>query len=737
MSAAVVRGAVSPDAIIDPGNEAKESRESRLSAIEFSPEEKTWLADHPTIRVSNEFDWPPFDFTISGTPQGFGIDLMNLLSERSGIGFEYINGYTWDELVEMFFDGQIDLLHSLSFTAERAEKAFYSPPYYHSKNVLILRRDSADTNNLTDLEGKIIALPKGWSSIKFFRKYYPAVHIIEVESSRQALEYVDQGKVFAAVEQEGISAYFIKKHGFNDLKLSKWIDNAELQKTSSMHFAVLKNQEILFNILDKAMNTLQPEDMRQLEKKWFSREGRTIGSEDVGLTPTERAFLASKKAIAFCVSQDRMPLEGYQQNRLTGMAADIVEIFGERLGVSFTVVPTLSPTDSLSKIKAGQCDVLPMVSATPDRRNDIDFTSSFLNYSVAIITREQEGFIGGLQDFTGKKVGIPEGEFTWETARRDHPGVNFVSFPSATGSLLALSSGAIDAALVTLPVASYSIRHTGLDNLKVAAHSGLQDTIRIGVRKDDVQLHSIMSKVIRAIPVKEMDSVYQKWVSLTFEHQVDYSLLWKILVGAGLLLSAILAWNWQLVKLNRQIGKAHQELEIKSQELERISRTDSLTGLANRHYIETALAAEINRHRRYQHNLSIILIDLDHFKRVNDSFGHQVGDKVLITFAEILSNDTRASDLAGRWGGEEFIVICPESDLEGGAVQAENLRQKLEAMHFPVSGSQTASFGIACLAVGESLDDLIRRADDALYAAKQKGRNRIEKAQSSHVAESL
>jgi len=707
-------------------NSSPGTRATLNRIIQLTPDEQRWLDNHPTITVSNEFDWPPFDFVISDTPQGFGIDLMNLLSERSGLTFRYINGYTWDELVEMFFQGKIDLLHSLSITPDREEKAFFSPPYYHSKNVLILRRDATDTSDLHELEGKIIALPKGWSSIQFFQKYYPAVHIIEVESSRQALEYVDQGKVFATVEQEGIAAYFIKKFGFHDLKLSKWIDNDELQKTSSMHFAVLKNQPLLFAILTKALGTLQPEDMSRLEQKWFSREGRQIGDDDIGLTPTERTFLAEKANITACVLSDRMPLEAYQQNQLVGMTADFLEIFTERLGTSFTIVPTSSTTESLKKVRTGECDILPMVNETPDRRGYIDFTSSYLNYSVAIITREQEGFIGGLQDLAGMKVGIPEGEFSWESVPKNYPAVTFVPFPAATECLLALASEDIDAALLSLPVATYNIRHLGLNNLKVSGHSGLQDTIRIGVRKNDQQLHSVMSKVTRTISTKDVDSVYQKWVSLTFEHRLDYSLLWKLLGGGSLLLCLILVWNWQLVRLNRKIAGAHEELKIKSLELERISRTDTLTGLANRRHIESTLLAEIERTRRYQRHLAIILIDLDYFKRINDTHGHQVGDTVLVKFAEMLRNNIRTSDVAGRWGGEEFLVVCPENDLDGAKAQAEHLRQKLMDISFPVSGHQTASFGVASLAKGEDMDALVRRADDALYCAKSRGRNRVE-----------
>lgn len=281
-----------------PRNVSTPQQEAR---IQLSPEEQLWVKDHPTITVSNEFDWPPFDFTLSGKPHGFGIDLMNLISQYSGIQFQYINGFTWDQLVEMYLKGEIDLLHSLSLTPEREKQSYFSPPYFHSKNILILRQDTPVTNNLKDLEGKIIALPKGWSSIEFFRTHYPKVHIVEVANSRQALEYVDQGKVFATVEQKEIAQYFIKKFGFHDLRLSQWIDNTDLQKTSSMHFAVLKINPVLYQILIKAQNDIPPEALESLNEKWFSREGRELGREDVGLTPDERLFLNNQDSISYCV----------------------------------------------------------------------------------------------------------------------------------------------------------------------------------------------------------------------------------------------------------------------------------------------------------------------------------------------------------------------------------------------------------------------------------------------------
>lgn len=171
-----------------------------------------------------------------------------------------------------------------------------------------------------------------------------------------------------------------------------------------------------------------------------------------------------------------------------------------------------------------------------------------------------------------------------------------------------------------------------------------------------------------------------------------------------------------------------ESLEVERQRVEKLSITDRLTGLNNRQKLDQVLADETDRAARYGHPLSIVLFDVDHFKSVNDTHGHLVGDNVLIKMAEIVRSTVRDVDIAGRWGGEEFVVICPETDEEGGAQVAETLRKAIEATDFPVIGTKTASFGIAQYIKGESVDTIINRADQALYSAKQLGRNRIELA---------
>jgi len=169
-----------------------------------------------------------------------------------------------------------------------------------------------------------------------------------------------------------------------------------------------------------------------------------------------------------------------------------------------------------------------------------------------------------------------------------------------------------------------------------------------------------------------------------------------------------------------------KELDGKNQALEILSVTDRLTGLANRRKLESTLQTELLRSRRYSKEFSVILLDVDHFKKINDTYGHPVGDTVLSALAHLLASNARETDIVGRWGGEEFLIICPETSLVLVHALAERYRQQLEHHDFGPVGQVTSSFGVASSQPEDTVDLLLQRADDALYRAKESGRNRVE-----------
>lgn len=189
----------------------------------------------------------------------------------------------------------------------------------------------------------------------------------------------------------------------------------------------------------------------------------------------------------------------------------------------------------------------------------------------------------------------------------------------------------------------------------------------------------------------------------------------------------------RVAERTKELEDAKQKMAEVNSRLESMAITDHLTGLFNRIKIEESMETEYLRRMRYRTSFSVVLLDIDKFKNVNDTYGHDVGDSTLVTLSNILSNHVRKIDIVGRWGGEEFIVVCPGTDINGAAILAENLRNEIEKSEFDIVGTITCSFGVAEMRDDEMLKELIKRSDVGLYLAKAQGRNRVVIAEDKNL----
>lgn len=182
------------------------------------------------------------------------------------------------------------------------------------------------------------------------------------------------------------------------------------------------------------------------------------------------------------------------------------------------------------------------------------------------------------------------------------------------------------------------------------------------------------------------------------------------------------------------LQRENLDLVVRNRELSEVSSRDSLTGLYNRSFVVEKLDSELNRAVRHGSPMSLLMLDVDHFKRVNDTFGHAAGDQVLIAIGKLLRDSCRVYDVPGRYGGEEFCIVLPETRLGNTSVVAERIRSRLEKTELECGGAPfrvTVSIGIAGIDSSQDVNEvspsaLIDRADRALYTAKHRGRNRIE-----------
>lgn len=279
---------------------------------------------------------------------------------------------------------------------------------------------------------------------------------------------------------------------------------------------------------------------------------------------------------------------------------------------------------------------------------------------------------------------------------------------------------------LTVIVSDYIMPGMNGDELLARVHKLSPNTIKI-MLTGQAQLNGIVRSINEAQLYRYLEKPFNNTdFVLTIEsackaYQQDRMLALKNL--------ELLQINSELERFNKHlealVAERTQELIERNEQLELLAITDKLTGLFNRLKLDKTLSEEISICKASSNDLSVILIDIDKFKNVNDTYGHEAGDAVLIDIGKILRENIRPTDLAGRWGGEEFLIVCSGASLELTVTIAENLRTIIAAHHFPVVGHKTASFGVSQYQAGDDVKSIVANADFALYQAKNNGRNRV------------
>lgn len=188
--------------------------------------------------------------------------------------------------------------------------------------------------------------------------------------------------------------------------------------------------------------------------------------------------------------------------------------------------------------------------------------------------------------------------------------------------------------------------------------------------------------------------------------------------------------NTEIQAKARELEETNIEIQRAKKKMEGLARTDPLTHLLNRRGMEERIRYEIQRFKRYQKSFSIIISDIDDFKKVNDTWGHDCGDYVLGSVAELMSEVVRKIDIVCRWGGEEFLLLLPETDLEGGAILAEKIKDLISITPYQFKDIDlqfSMTFGVSIFDGSKNVDDVIKEADEALYYGKTHGKNQVVK----------
>jgi len=264
----------------------------------------------------------------------------------------------------------------------------------------------------------------------------------------------------------------------------------------------------------------------------------------------------------------------------------------------------------------------------------------------------------------------------------------------------------------------------GADLVIAAAYLLISSALMVFIwKRKDISLRGIgvmFSAFILLCAASHISDVVTMWLP---EYGSQIAL--KFATAAVSLATAVVLWTMLPAGLRMPTAKQMNDVQQSLKFAQNGMNSDTLTGIWSRIKILDIASIEMERFNRYAHPVSLIFIDLDFFKNINDSFGHSVGDDVLRKFSEITAQCMRSTDSFGRWGGEEFLIVTANSSLDTAVALAERIRIAIQKFEFPVIGHITASFGVAMYKHQESWDLWVSRADKALYKAKKAGRNQV------------
>ena len=487
--------------------------------LELTAEEQAWIRAHPTIRVHNEKNWPPFNFNENGEPRGFSIDFMNLVASRVGLQVEYISGPSWQPFLDMIRTGELDVIANAIPTDEKREYMHFTSTFIDAPVAIVIDNSTTGINSFDDLRGRRVAVVEGYFQQDYMERKYPEAELILAEDILDCLYAVLEGRADAMVASYPTSKYLMNQHALIGLRIATISRDSELMSRNAL--AVRHDWPLLRDILQKGMDTLGDKEITALRQKWLGAESTDISTESkLQFTAEERAWISEHPVIRVHNEMDWPPYDFNENGEPLGFTIDFMTLVADAVGLQVEYISGPSWQQFLDMLRVGDLDVLSNLTQTDERRKYIIFTSTFIDQPITIVVNDTTTGISSLEDLSGKRVAVVAEYGERRFLELQYPEIELVLEKNVLDSLYAVVEGRADAMFGSYPTSKYLIDKYSLLGLRfgtIARDADVIASLGMGVRKDQPVLRDILQKGMDSLDEAEVIELRRKWLGVDTE----------------------------------------------------------------------------------------------------------------------------------------------------------------------------------------------------------------------------
>lgn len=510
----------------------------------LTAEEIQWIKEHPVLRATNEMNWAPIDFARDGVAKGFSVDYLNLVASKVGLEIEYINGYTWGELVEMVRNREIDIAQSITQTKGREEFLNFTQPYLDVPKVYYGRVGSERIEKIEDLNDKKIGLISEWASSGIFKENYPHLDTYFYSNVKDALIAVAAGEIDVFSNRLPVTNYIIAENLITGLEVIGNELFPEINGQNYLRMASRNDWPLLDSILQKGMAAVTPAEFRAISEKWSEKFEI---KNSIGLTMEEMEWLSENSVINVIVDQTMAPYEFVDDNgNIAGIIGGYYDLIGEKLGIKFHWSGNKDWNDAAELLNSGEASVISGMVPTPEREKAYHFTPPYMESTSAIFTRKEGEFYGNMDGLRGKKIAQERSFALTAFIKRDYPDIEIIEVENAPAALKMVSSGLADAYVGDITTTAYHIATNHMSQIVVAGETPYTTDMVMAINLNQPILASAMRKAFATITDIEKTEISTKWLAINVNESINKELISKIIAGALVVILVFYLWATSL-----------------------------------------------------------------------------------------------------------------------------------------------------------------------------------------------